>query len=103
MSLEKSTKLKNITLIPFVGSDVEQILDFVQRYDSLYGDLGKLETQVQEILKAQEILVNELKNTRNEEEVFFERISAESGVKTSSLKQMAAEIANNNKAETFLI
>lgn len=101
MSLKKYMSLNDTTPIPFAGSDVRQILEFVQRYDNLYGKLGKLEEQVQEILKAQEIVVDQLKSTRIDEELFFVKVSAESDIEISVLKKIGAEIANANKVKTI--
>jgi hypothetical protein len=81
----------------FSQSHFETIISFVRKYDSLYNDLGKLETEIQNLLKKQGQIVNSLTETRDSEEAFFERLSKETGKEISYLKNLASAWVIENK------
>jgi hypothetical protein len=89
MSLPESTQSLDIAN-PFNKKHLSQIAALVIKYDTLYNELGGLETKVQALLLEQERVVNQLNAIRQDEERFFEETSAELDIDIDYLKRMAS-------------
>jgi hypothetical protein len=95
MNSESSTQSENG--IQLNTNHFDTIKDFVSRYDSLYKNLSGLESDIQELLKKQEAIVNALEKTRAEEETFFVKLAAETGKDIAYLKSLASAWVIENR------
>lgn len=95
MNSEKSTSSQSG--IQLKTNHFDTIKLFVQKYDLLYKDLGKLEADIQGLLKRQEVIVSDLEKTRLAEEEFFKNLSEETGHDIQYLKNLASTWVLENK------
>ena len=95
MNSENSTLSPNGHLL--IENHFKTIAIFVEKYDALYKDLGLLENDIQSLLKRQGDIVKLLEDTRKEEEIFFTKLSKETGKDVAYLKQLATAWVIENK------
>jgi hypothetical protein len=95
MNSENSTQSQNG--IQLSTNHFDTIKEFVNRYDSLYKDLGALEADIQALLKRQETVVTALEKARAEEEVFFVKLADETGKDIKYLKDLASAWVLENR------
>lgn len=79
--------------------DEETIKDFIIKYDSIYAEITKLETVIQDCLKKQGLYSEMLNTLREKEEEFFLGMSTASGEPVTILKAKATSFATALKSQ----